>query len=123
MIRNDYEFVQQAVDSHNYMHVYDDTDQKDYKSMGHDHQSSSNPMVVDALYKRAAEMYGNQNRYLAENSCDSYNSKVSQADHACLNAEDSESSARSSHKSQNQVGLHCLSSRTSCFCGGKVHNY
>ncbi|XP_056683849.1 uncharacterized protein [Spinacia oleracea] len=103
MIRNDYEFVQQAVDSHNYMHVYDDTDQKDYKSMGHDHQSSSNPMAVDALYKRAAEIYGNQNRYQAENSCDSYNSKVSQADHACLNAEDSESSARSSHKSQNQA--------------------
>ncbi|XP_021770927.1 uncharacterized protein LOC110735094 isoform X1 [Chenopodium quinoa] len=106
MIRNDF-------DSHSYVPVNNDTDQKDYINMGHDHQSSSNPMAVNALYKKAAEIYGNQNHYRRENSSDSYNSKVSQAyvaqaDHTCLNAEDSESSARSSHKSQNQVL--CISS-------------
>lgn len=113
MVKNDFEFIQQAVDSHKYMPLKDNTDQKDYKGMGYDLQSSSNPMAVDALYKRAAARYGNQNRYRGENSCDSFNSKVSQAnaaqvDHACLNAEDSESSARSSHKSQNQAL--CISS-------------
>ncbi|XP_021766167.1 uncharacterized protein LOC110730662 isoform X1 [Chenopodium quinoa] len=101
MMRNDF-------DCHSYVPVNNVTDQKDYINMGLDHQSSSNPMAVNALYKKAAEIYGNQNHYRRENSSDSYNSKVSQAyvaqaDNGCLNAEDSESSARSSHKSQNQV--------------------
>lgn len=118
MSRNDYEFIQQAADSHSYLRTKEDTNQKDYKTMGYDNLSSSNPMAVDALYKRAAEIHGSQNHYQGENSCDSYNSKVSQvyvaqADHSFLNAEDSESSARSSHKPQNQVYVHPLSSRTS----------
>ena len=109
IIRNDNEFNQQAIDSHSFMSTQDITAQKDCKSMGYD--LGGKPMAVDMLYKRAAEIYGNQNRYRGENSCDSFNSKMSQAyvahvGPASLNAEDSGSSARSSHKSHNQVGFH-----------------
>lgn len=106
-------------------------DEKENKVMGYDSgQLSNSPMLVDAPNKKAAQMCESQNCYQGENFGESYNSKVSQTyvaqpDQPCLNAEDSESSAKSSQKSRNQAL--CISSpgansQQECFSSLKSSN-